>query len=151
VFVPIARFVPTARFAHGDLVQMLEVLDEIASASRVRCPAPVTAGVTEVGRWLRQLVAGQAANLVRVPTEVSLLARCRAADVLGNGLGSDVVVGVPTAEVLDAAARLLDASELLYRHGLPIEAFALEGIEGRLVEAALGAGRIEEAFGQPAC
>jgi hypothetical protein len=142
--------VPTARFDRGDLVHMSEVLDEIAARPRARCPVSVTADVAEVSRWFRQVVAGRDATLVAPPMGASL-ARCRAADVAWSGLGCAVVVGVPTHEVLDAAARLLDASELLYRHGVPIEAFALEGLEGRLMEAALGAGRIEEAYGETAC
>lgn len=53
------------------------------------------------------------------------------------------VVGIPTERLLDAAAYLLDASQLLHRHGLPVDALVLEGVEGRLMEAAVGAGRVE--------
>jgi hypothetical protein len=45
--------------------------------------------------------------------------------------------------VLDLAADLLDASRLLRSVGLLVEAFALEGIEGRLLESLLGAGPVE--------
>jgi hypothetical protein len=49
--------------------------------------------------------------------------------------------------LLDVAADLLDASELLQVHGELVAAFALEGIQGRLLEAAVGAGRIESVDG----
>jgi hypothetical protein len=150
--VTLARFVPTARFVRNDLLQMLEALDEIIARARARCPDRVVADLGCVGRWLRQVADGPSARLAGRPMGASLRARHRPpGGVAGNVLGCDVVVSVATDQVLDAAARLLDAFALLDGRGLPIEAFAIEGIEGRLLEAALGAGRIEEAGGRTAC
>lgn len=64
----------------------------------------------------------------------------------GQVFGADVpgaVVEVATEQVLDAASDLLDASEFLVRRGRLVEAFAVEGLQGRLLEAVVGAGRIE--------
>lgn len=57
--------------------------------------------------------------------------------------GRNVLVDVATEQVLDHAGSLLDASAMLHGRGLHVDAFALEGIQGRLLEAALGAGSIE--------
>ena len=53
------------------------------------------------------------------------------------------VAGIPGERLLDLAANLLDAAEMLARGGALIEAFALEGVQGRLLEAILGGGAIE--------
>ncbi len=59
-------------------------------------------------------------------------------------LGPNAVLEVPTELVLDAASELLEMAEVLHRLFMHSEAFALEGMEGRLIEALLGAGPIEE-------
>jgi len=53
------------------------------------------------------------------------------------------VVEVATGEVLDVAADLLDAAEALLAQGLFVAGYAIEGLQGRLIEAAVGAGRVE--------
>ncbi|MHB1510714.1 MAG: hypothetical protein ACYCST_14945 [Acidimicrobiales bacterium] len=53
------------------------------------------------------------------------------------------VVEVATGEVLDVAADLLDAAEVLLVEGHLVAGYAIEGLQGRLIEAAVGVGRIE--------
>jgi hypothetical protein len=45
-----------------------------------------------------------------------------------------------SSAALDVAAALVELADRLHRAGHVIEAFALEGIEGRLIEALVGAG-----------
>jgi hypothetical protein len=47
---------------------------------------------------------------------------------------------LPRSAALDFAAELVELSEQLHRCGHVVEAFALEGIEARVVEALLGGG-----------
>jgi hypothetical protein len=57
--------------------------------------------------------------------------------------GQSGVIELVTEEVLDHAAWLLEASVVLHCVGLEVGAFALEGIQGRLLEVILGAGSVE--------
>ncbi len=62
---------------------------------------------------------------------------------LGRRRGARVAMTVvETDEGLDLAAGLLECADALAGQGRPVEAFALEGIEGRLLEALLDAGRV---------
>jgi hypothetical protein len=68
----------------------------------------------------------------------------------GAAFDPDVLVEVAAERLLDVAAHLLDASGLVQDHGGIVDAFALEGIQGRLLEAVVGAGRLEAIEGRPA-
>jgi hypothetical protein len=73
----------------------------------------------------------------------------RAGAVFGSQLAPPVgtaAIGprvAPRSAVLDLAAELLELTDALIDAGLPVEALALEGVEGRLVEALVGAGSDE--------
>ena len=58
---------------------------------------------------------------------------------------TSVVSSRPPSDSSMSPPSLLEASALVQRHGAVVDAFALEGIQGRLLEAAVGAGPLEEA------
>jgi hypothetical protein len=63
----------------------------------------------------------------------------------GHSLASSQgVVNMRTAGLLDVAAGLLRASEQLHCDGEAVAAFAIEGLQGRLMEAAVGSGSIRD-------
>ncbi len=132
------RFGSSALFERDHLVLITRVLDRLLEAPS-SWPGEATGPVRAAPGWLRRSSGwGRLA-----PT------RGGAADALRRGTpssgrqASDARVDLDKEGVLDLAADLLDASRLLRSVGLLVEAFALEGIEGRLLESLLGAGPVE--------
>jgi hypothetical protein len=142
LWVTTTFFGSPVRFQQGDLARMRHALGQLARTSARRWPVAVSADVAAAERWLLQSLdaplAGPAPSR-HDPTPP------RQSDDPRSEAGSGVVVTVATERLLDVAARLLEASELLHRQGAVVDAFALEGIQGRLLEAAVGAGFLEEA------
>lgn len=73
----------------------------------------------------------------------------RAADTLGvapragrehNGRSGELVCSMPRSAALDLAAELLEIADRMHAAGHLLEAFALEGIEGLLLEALVAPG-----------
>lgn len=106
---------------------MGEALAQLLESSGFSWPPAATALVSEAFATLKSTLARSAAS---------------PGDHRG-GLSRSGVVVVPTEDLLDAAAALLDAAHLLHRHGATLPAFAVEGVQGRLLEAAVGAGSVE--------
>ncbi len=136
--VTLLRFGSSALFERDHLVLITRVLDRLLEAPS-SWPGEATGPVRAAHGWLlRSSGCGRLA-----PT------RGGAADALRRGTpssgrqASDARVDLDKEGVLDLAADLLDASRLLRSVGLLVEAFALEGIEGRLLESLLGAGPVE--------
>lgn len=155
------HFGSEARFEHDDLLLMIRSLRSLLDASPLdNWPPAATDRVTGALRWL--LASGSFVGLPpargvagRSPrasspsgdpeTEQAELGQAQVGQgELGQGeLGHNVLIDLPTERVLDHAASLLDASVMLHRGDLYVQAFALEGIQGRLLEAAVGVGSVE--------
>lgn len=110
-----ARFAAVSRFSRQDVLQMVSCLDALL---------------------------GMGPRAWRFETrQLCLEARSRLCESLAS---SPAMVKMPTTRLLDAAAGLLYASEQLHGDGEAIAAFAIEGLQGRLMEAAVGSGRLED-------
>ncbi len=139
----LTSFESPVRFQQGDLARMHHALGQLARTSARSWPLAVSADVAAAERWLRQSLDKSLAGRPQ-PRRDSTAPPPQPDDPPAEA-GSSVVVTVATERLLDVAAGLLEASELLHRHGAVVDAFALEGIQGRLLEAAVGAGPLEEA------
>ncbi len=137
----LVSFSSPARFDLGDLVRMYRVIDELVSARRCIWPAAALSLVAEVRDWLLEPL--------REPEDASPPAGRPSPPTSPSGgpadpPGASRVVGITGDRVLDLAAHLLDAAGMLAREGALVEAFALEGVQARLLEGALGVGTIEQ-------
>jgi hypothetical protein len=150
----LVHFEPKARFAPSDVVLMAQGLRALMVALQ---PDSWPSSVTEdVWGALRSLYAALGPS---PPPVGDIGGPCgRSSSRFQSGLAEGppslrqpgrspqgAFVELATIEVLDHAAALLDASWALQLLGLRLEAFALEGIQGRLLEAAIGAGSVEHA------
>jgi len=84
-----------------------------------------------------------------------IVSRCRLgrlAELATATLGRfDPMAGETTfgsSEALDLAAGLLESADTLAERDLPLQAFALEGVAGRLLEALLDAGALGGTCGE---
>lgn len=105
---------------------------------RAEDAARVAAALALVARARRSRAQSRPA-----PVERARLARlaARVGEVAGAGHpGRTVPVSLDRAEALDLAAELVELADRLHCSGHVVEAFALEGVEGRLLEALVGAG-----------
>lgn len=114
----LAEFQSVAHIDGLDLIQIVAALETLAAAT----PVP---GAHDEGRAI-----GLARRLLAASASTARAQR---------------VAEIPKDRVLDAASFLLEAASALHRAGRHAEAFAAEGIEGRLVEALIGAGSFERA------
>jgi hypothetical protein len=106
-------FGATVVLPRRDVTSMLAALDQLSAGSRAWPPA-LAAGLKDVAGELRSaIVAGGSGNE---------LFEC------------------PKAQTLDIAAFLLDAATTLQLQGWHMAAFALEGVEGRLLESLVTGG-----------
>ena len=113
-------FGPTVRLRRDDAARILDALSQVAA---VTAPAPGSGACPRIGRLLR---------LAQVALHRG-----------ETGAGDDqVAMGANVA--LDLAAELLECAEHLGAAGRFVAAFALEGIEGRLLEGLLGAGPLDD-------
>jgi len=113
-------FGSTVRLRRDDAARILGALSQVAT---VAGPAPGDGASPGIGHLLRLAQA----------------ALCQGE----TGAGDDqVAMGASVA--LDLAAELLECAELLGAAERFVAAFALEGIEGRLLEALLGAGPFDD-------
>jgi hypothetical protein len=130
-----------ARFEHDDLRLMTRALRALLDASLLDdWPLAATRRVSGALNWL----LGSIGLVGSPPVRRGVGRRPGSAAAPGDTeLGRNVLIDLPTDRVLDHAASLLDASALLHRGDLHVHAFALEGIQGRLLEAVVGAGSIE--------
>jgi hypothetical protein len=139
--VALVQFDSQARFQHDDLVLMSRALYTLLEASPLAGWAPAASGpVSGALKWLLDVMGVVAPPPVGGVLRTSWGSAASSADA---ALGKSFVIDLATEEVLDHAAALLDASVLLHRGGLHTHAFALEGIQGRLLEATVGAGSVE--------
>lgn len=138
--VTLVHFESEARFERDDLVLITRTLSALVEASSLGGWSPAAAAaVSGALKWLLAV-----AGVVR-PLPVSPVMRRPSGSGARFGDTGPVqrLIDVATERVLDHAASLLDASVLLHRGDLHVSAFALEGIHGRLLEAAVGAGSVE--------
>jgi hypothetical protein len=148
----LVHFEPQARFAKSDLLLMAEGLRALIAASQPDSwPSSVT---DDVCGALRSLYVALGTSLPPAGDIGGLCERSSSRSRSSQAEGARsrcqpgrsrerAFVELATVEVLDHAATLLDASSALQLLGLRLEAFALEGIQGRLLEAAMGVGSIE--------
>ena len=134
------HFESTARFERDDLFLMARALCGLLEGSQVAWPQLATDGVVASLRYL--LGALKVSAFLQAGHARGMPPRSRSRS-WPQGLDTKAVLDLVTSQVLDHAAALLDASVALHRGGRHAEAFALEGIQGRLLEAAVGAGSIE--------
>ena len=111
---PPSPFGATARFRRADAALMLEALAGIARGA----PPPALAMRGALGR----------------------LERLAQASLGRAGAGRGQVTEIGAGEGLDLAAALLECADELAGSGCSVAALCLEGIEGRVLEALLGAG-----------
>ncbi len=129
--VSLLRFTSLSRLEGSDALAMSEALLQLVDGAGAAWPPAATALVSGARRALDSAVGAAAAG--------------------GGGGGAEgggrrppgAVLAVSTERLLDAAAALLDAAQLLHRHGDRLPAFAIEGVQGRLLEAVVGAGNVE--------
>jgi hypothetical protein len=140
--VALVHFESKSRFEHDDLLLMARALRTLLQGSQENWPPRATDGV--VGA-LRYLLASLGMPVLRQAGHARGMVRRSRARPWPAERGRNVVLDLATAQVLDHAAALLDASVALHRRSRYVEALALEGIQGRLLEAAVGAGSIERA------
>lgn len=136
--VPLVQFQPTVRFRHDELLTMSRALEHLVQWADA-WPRRACHLVAQARYFLLDSLGPPARPARR--TSAPLPARPGA--TVGADAGCDLFVDVASERLLDVAAYLLDAAELVHGAGAIVDAFALEGIEGRLLEAAVGAGRIE--------
>ncbi|MGD0084077.1 MAG: hypothetical protein ABSD78_12890 [Acidimicrobiales bacterium] len=137
--MPLVHFDSGARFEHDDLLLITRTLGQLLEASSgwpPRAIGPITAARVWLGASVG-LTIHEPAHGRRASTLSGKAAAPR------GELGRNTLIDLEKERVLDLAADLLDVSRLLSAADLPIEAFALEGIEGRLLEAIVGAGPVE--------
>ncbi len=91
-----------------DISAMVSALDQLSGAPAA-LPLRIVGGMRQVAADLRSSLAG-----------------CQS---------SDVLVECSKERALDIAAFLLDAASTLQLAGRPVAGFALEGVEGRLLES----------------
>jgi len=137
--VTLVQFGPSARFEHGDVLLITRALGRLLEASR-NWPSEAIEPVVAAGAWLGGSIGCARHDLAshwRASGSISpQVTRC-------SELGRKARVDLEKERVLDVAADLLHVSRLLHDAGLLVEAFALEGIEGRLLESLLGAGPVD--------
>jgi hypothetical protein len=139
--VATVHFESEARFEHDDLLLMTRTLRTLLDASPLDAwPLAATNRVSGALKWLLAAIGSAGVPPVRRPVGRPAVPTARSSH---GELGRNVLVDLATERVLDHAASLLDASVLLHRRGLHVHAFALEGIQGRLLEATVGAGSVE--------
>jgi hypothetical protein len=138
--VSLVSFSSPARFDLGDLVRMHRVIDELVSTRRGIWPAAALTLVAEARDWLLEPL-GEPEDASPREGRPSLPTLPGAAV---DPPCDSCVVGITGDRVLDLAAHLLDAAGMLAREGALVEAFALEGVQARLLEGALGVGTIEQ-------
>lgn len=97
-------------------------------------PAVAEAGLVVIRKLRKRLRRGGARDELLGYVSQALWSRLAGA-ACGGG---PVVLGKEAA--LDVAAGLLVAADALHATGRHLEAFALEGLQGRVMEAALGPG-----------
>jgi hypothetical protein len=145
--VSLVHFESAGRFEREDLLTMTRALEQLV----VRCgevwPRRASDLVLQARRGLLEALglpsaAGAPCGMTTGRTPERAAA--------GAAFDPDVLVEVAAERLLDVAAHLLDASGLVQDHGGIVDAFALEGIQGRLLEAVVGAGRLEAIEGRPA-
>jgi hypothetical protein len=139
--VTTVHFDSAARFERDDLLLMSCGLRSVLDASMPQpLPMSVTDGVWGALGWL--LAAAARGGLSAVERLLGSQSDSATAPDDANEC-RHALIDVATEELLDHAAALLDASVLLHGHGQHVHGFALEGIQGRLLEAAVGAGSVE--------
>jgi hypothetical protein len=139
--VATVHFESGARFEHDDLLLMTRTLRTLLDTTPLDDWPPGAAdGVSGALKWLLASLGLAGVPPVRRPVGRPGASAARSSH---GELGRNVLVDLATEQVLDHAASLLDASALLHGCGLHVYAFALEGIQGRLLEATVGAGSVE--------
>lgn len=125
------------------MTRALRLLTE--PAAPVGWPPAATDRVSATLRWLLAS-AGVAACTSACAREATASSDADPFAQRRSGLAVErtPLIDLATEPVLDHAASLLDASALLHRRGFHLGAFTLEGIQGRLLEAVLGAGSVEQ-------
>jgi hypothetical protein len=132
---------------------LFSVLDRVArAASHSEAAGQAGARVAQAGASFRTRLSagptvvrgGLAAAAADLPSPLGTPAAtalppefCRAGAVSQPG------VEVPYDAALDLAAELLEAADVLIEAGQPVEALALEGVSGRMLELVVDAGPCE--------
>ena len=135
----LVRFEHAVAFEPHEIANMTAALDDLLTGAGGTWPPRSYQLVVGAGRLLLAWHPHRGAGGDGSPA-VSGLRASEARPVDG---GRTTVVEVATGEVLDAAADLLDAAEVLLAEGHFVAGYAIEGLQGRLIEAAVGVGRIE--------
>lgn len=129
--VSLVEFSCKARLEHDSVLALASALTQLLGAPGPAWPPEAAASVTAVRDHLLRALRVRPFRLRK------------GVSTRHPSFGRNALVDLAKNDVLDAAADLLDVAGALHRRGLHCEAFALEGIEGRLIEALLGAGPVE--------